>query len=530
MCPPGRCPVSVPVALRLKGAADLDEEAAPARRVGVFDADGAGPGATAAEHPGCEPGLDLRGQVTEEVAAGDVDPDAGCVVQRWIRDEDEVVAGLEALEVVRAVGEDGAVHRGPELVGRRVVCGVKHGDENIGKGSVDGHGRDPRASVGVDESMSGDDIYLDHAATTPVRPEVEEALRRRLGTGNPSSVHGRGREARAVLEEARSRVASALGAERREVVFTSGGTEADNLAVLGRWRAAGGPVVCSAVEHQAVLGPAKAVGRAGSPVLVLGVDGAGRVEEDALDEAIRATPSVVSVMWANNELGTLQPVAELGARCREAGVAFHSDAVQAVGRVPVRVDKTPVDLLSLSAHKLGGPKGVGVLYVRDGIVLEPLAWGGGQERGFRPGTENVAGAVGLAVAVELAVAEREVEALRLGGLRDRLESGLGAAIEGLRVNGGDRVAHILNVTIPGVDREMLLPALDLEGIAASTGSACGSGASRASHVMVATGADGDGVALRLSLGRTTSAEEVDRALEVLPRVVDRLRDRTEVPA
>jgi cysteine desulfurase len=377
-------------------------------------------------------------------------------------------------------------------------------------------------------------IYLDHAATTPLRPEVREAMEPYLGErfGNPSSVHRWGREARVALEDARDRVAAALGASRREVVFTGGGTEADNLAVLGRWRAARragspGPVVCSAVEHKAVLGAVREAGREGAEVVYLAVDEEGRVLLDAVDEALAARPSVVSVMWGNNEVGTLQPVAEIGARCRSAGVVFHSDAVQAFGKVRVRVDEVAVDLLTISAHKVGGPKGIGALYVRSGVEVVPLTHGGGQEWGLRPGTENVAAAVGFAVAAELAVREQEAEAARLAALRDRLEQGLKERVPGLVVNGGGapRLPHLLDVSVPDVDQEAILVALDLEGIAVSSGSACQSGTVEPSHVLVAMGrARENEASLRLSLGRTTTEEDVAQVIERFPASVARVRE------
>lgn len=376
------------------------------------------------------------------------------------------------------------------------------------------------------------EIYLDHAATTPLRPEVREAMLAVWAeVGNPSSAHRWGRRAWGRLEEARERLATILGARRSEIVFTGSGTEADNLAVLGRWRAVRqGAVVCSAVEHRAVLGPVEAAGREGATVVVLGVDGAGRLDLGALSEALSAHPAVVSVMWGNNEVGTLQPVAELAARCHEAGVAFHTDAVQAFGRERVRVDELPLALLSVSAHKLGGPAGVGALFVRDGVELEPLAYGGGQEEGLRPGTEPVAAAVGLAVAAELAEQEREAEHARLEALRDRLEAGLLAHLPGLVINGAGapRLPHILSISIPGVDREALLLSLDMEGLAVSSGSACRSGALEPSHVLIAMGEAAPGLApIRFSLGRTTTVPEIEEAGTRFARVAERLRALAE---
>ncbi|HSJ08761.1 MAG TPA: cysteine desulfurase family protein [Longimicrobiales bacterium] len=377
-------------------------------------------------------------------------------------------------------------------------------------------------------------VYLDHAATTAMRPEVREAMSPYLDErfGNPSSMHRWGRQARNALEQAREQLATALGAHRREVVFTGGGTEADNMAVLGRWRAAcrgdgaRGAVVCSAVEHKAVGAAAQCAAQEGAELIILGVDEAGRVELGAVDEALTSGPCVVSVMWANNEVGTVEPVAAIGARCREAGVVFHTDAVQAFAKVRIRVDETPCDLLSLSAHKIGGPKGIGALYIREGTTVLPLVHGGGQERELRPGTENVAAAVGFAVAAGLAAAEQAEEAARLRTLRDRLEQGLRGQSGDIIINGPaeGRLPNIVNLTIPGADQEGLLIGLDLEGVAASGASACQSGAIKPSHVLMAMGQVRPGDAtLRLSLGRTTSAEEVDFAVAAFGRVLEQLR-------
>lgn len=381
-------------------------------------------------------------------------------------------------------------------------------------------------------------IYLDHAATTPVRPEVVEAMEPYAADrfGNPSSVHRWGQQARAALEEARERLAAAVGAARREIVFTGSGTEADNLAVLGRWlhaRRAGGPaaVACSAVEHKAVLAAVRAAAREGAEALILAVDEEGRTDLGAVEEALRSRPCVLSVMWGNNETGVLQPVEEIAGLCREAGVVFHSDAVQALGRVPVRVDRVPCDLLTVSAHKIGGPKGIGALYVRSGVDLEPLLHGGGQEAGLRPGTQDVAAAVGFAVAAELAVREQAAEAERLAALRDRLEKALVDGLPGTVVNGGGapRLPHIMNVSVPGVDQESVLVVLDLEGVAASSGSACTSGAVELSHVLTAMGrtADERAASVRLSLGRTTTAAEVDEAARIVVDALARMRAAAE---
>ncbi|MBW3552186.1 MAG: cysteine desulfurase [Gemmatimonadetes bacterium] len=369
-------------------------------------------------------------------------------------------------------------------------------------------------------------LYLDHAADTPVRPEVIVAMTRlqEAGVGNASSVHGPGRAARGALEEARERVAGVLGAAPREIVFTSGGTEADNMAVLGRWRASRRGVVVSAVEHSAVRGPAAAAAREGAPLTILAVDESGRVDLGALDEALREEPGVVSVMWGNNETGTLQPVAEIGRRCAAAGAAFHTDAVQAVGHVPVRVDEARCSLLSLSAHKFGGPPGAGALFLRDGTEIEPLLSGGGQERGLRAGTSNVVAAAGLATALDLAVGQLETEAARLGTLRDRLQARLQAELPDLRVHGADadRLPHILNVGLDGVPADVLIASLDVAGLAVSSGAACHSGGGEPSHVLMAMGRFSDAVA-RFSLGWSTTEEDVDRGAALFLDVLDRAR-------
>jgi cysteine desulfurase len=374
-------------------------------------------------------------------------------------------------------------------------------------------------------------IYLDHAATTALRAEVRDAMAPYLDVrfGNPSSVHRWGREARGALEKAREQLAGTLGASRREIVFTGGGTEADNLAVLGRWRSVcrdgGGCVACTAIEHKAVAAAVRQAGEEGAEIILLAVDEEGRVLSGSVDEALAAEPCVVSVMWANNEVGTVQPVAEIGARCRERGVVFHTDAVQAFGKLRVRVDETPCELLSISGHKIGGPKGVGALYVRADTMVLPLTHGGGQERELRPGTENVAAAVGLATAALIAVAEQEQESARLRALRDRLQTRLCERLPDLVVNaaGAERLPHILNLTVPGADQEALIFGLDLEGIAVSGASACQSGTIAPSHVLAAMGRIVEGgAAVRISLGHTTTAEEIERAEEAVVKVVKRV--------
>jgi cysteine desulfurase len=369
-------------------------------------------------------------------------------------------------------------------------------------------------------------IYLDHGATTPLRPEARAAMEPLLAEryGNAASLHGAGRGARAALEEARGAVAGVLGADRSEIVFTGGGTEADNLAVLGRWRAAGGGVAVSAIEHSAVLEAAAQAGREGAAVTVVAVHEDGTLDLGALNEALEEPQAVVSVMWGNNEVGTLQPVALIAELCRERGAVFHTDAVQAVGHVPVSVREVRCDLLALSAHKFGGPQGVGALFVRRGTALTPLVHGGGQEYGLRAGTANVAGAVGLAAALEVAAAELARESARLGALRDRLQASLLERIPGLRVHGSQdsRLPHVLNVAMDAVEADVLLPALDLAGLAISAGSACHTGASTPSHVLLAMGVE-RGAAIRFSLGWTTTAEDIAAAIEGFTRVVDRVR-------
>lgn len=382
--------------------------------------------------------------------------------------------------------------------------------------------------------------YLDHAATTPVRPEVLEAMRPYLGPerfGNPSSAHRFGRDARAGLEAARREVGTALGTDPMRVYFTSGGTEADNLAILGAAlaaRAAGRPmrVAVGATEHKAVLAPAHTVLALGGEEDLLPVGPDGLVVLDALDAALVREPAIVSLMWVNNETGTIQPVEEVAGRCRSAGTLFHTDAVQACGKVPVRLDRLPGALATVSGHKLGAPKGIGALVVPEPSRLAPLVHGGGQQHGLRPGTENVAGAVGLGRALALAVAELEAESARLAALRDTLEARLRTALPDLVVHGaaGPRAPHVLSIAIPGTDSEAMLMHLDLAGVAASGGSACTTGAVEPSHVLTAMGVPRDlAVAtIRLSLGHETSAEDIEQAAAVIPEAAARVRQLAKV--
>jgi cysteine desulfurase len=379
-------------------------------------------------------------------------------------------------------------------------------------------------------------VYLDHAATTPVRPEVLDAMLPYLGDeafGNPSSAHRFGRTARAGVEQARRQVAEAIGAgiEPSRVVFTSGGTEADNLAVLGAAQAARDrgrsmTAVVAATEHKAVLAAGHAVAKLGGSEVVLPVTHQGIVQMDALDHAIAHSPAVVSVMWVNNETGVVQPIAEIARRCHEAGVTFHSDAVQAFGKLPVRLD-TPIPLLTITGHKIGAPKGVGALIVQSDDLVAPQVHGGGQQRGVRPGTENVAGIVGLGRAAELAAQERAGEASRLETLRDALQHHLQEAVPDITVVAGDteRAPHILNVMIPGTDSEAMLMHLDLAGVAASSGSACSTGSVEPSHVHSAMGiAPEQGITvIRFSLGHESSSDDIVRAAEVVPGCVTKVR-------
>ncbi len=382
--------------------------------------------------------------------------------------------------------------------------------------------------------------YLDNAATTPVRPEVLEAMLPYLGTaafGNPSSAHRFGRAARAGIEEAKRAVATAVGAEPNQVVFTSGGTEADNLAIIGAALAAkgrGGPfrVAVSATEHKAALAAAHAVKHLGGEEVILPVTASGQVEREALAKALERGVALVSVMWVNNEVGTVQPVAELATRCCDTGVLFHSDAVQAFGKVPVSLRDVNCTLLTISGHKIGAPKGIGALIVRDRKAVEAIIHGGGQQFGIRPGTENVPGIVGLGVAAHLAAAEQQSLAARLGELRDELERRLLAIVPDAVINGwqGERAPHISNVSIPGTDSEALLMHLDLAGIACSSGSACSTGTVEPSHVLTAMGLPRDlGVAaLRFSFGKDSTIEDVEAVTAALPRVVEKVRSLSAV--
>ena len=374
-------------------------------------------------------------------------------------------------------------------------------------------------------------IYLDHAATTPVRPEVVEAMSACLADdfGNPSSGHRWGRGARRRLEAARASVAASLGVSSTHVRFTRGGTESDNLAILGRVRRelADGRsphVVTSSVEHPAVFEAAERAASEGARHTVVGFED-GDFDLDALRRVVRAKPSVVSCMWVNNETGLVLPLAEIGAECRSRDVPLHSDAVQAVGKIPVSLEDVPIDLVTVTGHKIYGPKGTGALIARDFRALEPLHFGGGQEGGLRPGTEDVAGAAGLAEALWLAVEEVPAESVRLGSMRDDVESRVSRRIPGLRVNGTGlpRAPHILSLGVPGADSDTLLAALDASGIAASGGSACASGSSAPSRSLAALYPGDTAASLRLSFGRLTRARHVERIVDQVVRAVERTR-------
>ena len=375
-------------------------------------------------------------------------------------------------------------------------------------------------------------IYLDHAATTPVDPEVIEAMLPffRETFGNPSSIHSFGQQARSAVEGAREMVASFMGAKPAEIVFTSGGTESNNFAIKGiAWanRKKGNHIITSAIEHHAVMEPCRFLEREGFEVTFLSVDSRGLVDPCDVEKAITDRTILVSIMHANNEIGTLQPIAEIGKIARECGVCFHTDAVQTFGHVPFTVDELNVDLLSLSAHKLYGPKGVGVLYVRKGTRMEPHMHGGEQEGKRRASTHNVPGIMGLSKAVELAGKTMPGEEARIAGLRDKLIRGIFDRVDDVRLNGHPerRLANNVNVSITYCEGEAMLLSLDLMGIACSTGSACSSTSVEPSHVLRAIGLSVEETrgSLRFSLGRHTEDQEIDRLLDVLPGIVRRLR-------
>jgi cysteine desulfurase len=370
-------------------------------------------------------------------------------------------------------------------------------------------------------------IYLDHAATSPLRPEAKAAWEECAGTAdfNPASAHRFGRVAQEVLERAREELSAHLGADRRELVFTAGGTVSDNLAVLGFARAHAGVrplIVVSASEHKAVLAAATRAELEGAELVTLPVDSAGVVDPDALHEALansRGRPALVSVMWANNEVGSVQPVAELCRRAHALGALFHTDAVQALGKFPLSTAEVPADLLTITAHKIGGPVGIGALLIRGEVKLEPLAYGGGQERGLWAGTQNPLGAAAFAAAARTAVAELPESGPRWTAMRDTLAAELRTGIDGLAIHAEaapERLPNLLSIGIPGADAATLLMSLDLAGVAVSSGSACSSGSQTGSHVLAAMGVapDSDYAVVRYSLGPNTTPEQVLRAAAV----------------
>jgi len=381
-------------------------------------------------------------------------------------------------------------------------------------------------------------VYLDNAATTRVRPEVAEVMMTYLVDkyGNPSSVHAQGREARVAVEEARNQVAALIGAKPEEIIFTSGGTEADNMALKGVARAnrnKGNHLITTRIEHHAILHTAEALEKEGFEVSYLPVDRYGLVDPEDVRRAIKPTTILISVMAANNEVGTVEPIREIGAMAREKGIYFHTDAVQAVGNIAIDVNADNIDLLSLSGHKIYGPKGIGALFIRRGTKIQPLLHGGGHERNKRAGTENVPGIVGLGKAAELARLELPEHMDHLKRLRDRLISGL-LAIEDVQLNGHPekRLPGNVNVSVRYVEGESMLLSLDLKGISASSGSACTSGSLEPSHVLLAMGIPHEIAhgSLRFSLGKFNTEEDVDYVLEVMPEIVKRLRSMSPFAA
>lgn len=381
-------------------------------------------------------------------------------------------------------------------------------------------------------------IYLDHNATTPVEPSVLDAMLPFLSGefGNASSIHTFGQRARAAVETAREQVAALLNARPQEIVFTSGGTESDNHAIFGVVASASHSltstepaphIITSSIEHEAVLNTCQALEKQGVAVTYLLVDRAGLLDPEAVHQAIRPETILITLMHANNELGTVQPLVEIGRIAAQADVYFHTDAVQSVGKIPVDVKALQLDLLSLSGHKLYGPKGVGALFIKGGTHLRQFLYGGHHQRGFRPGTENVPGIVGLGKAAELAHLSLESDASRIGALRDRLEQGLLARVPDAQANAASapRTPNTSNITFPGIEGEALIIALDLKGLACSTGAACSSGAVEPSHVLTAIGlsAPDARAAIRFSLGRHTTEAKIDAALEIVPAAVAQLR-------
>lgn len=376
-------------------------------------------------------------------------------------------------------------------------------------------------------------IYLDNAATTQMKPEVLEAILPFMidKFGNPSSIHSFGRETRSVIDRAREKVAELIGARDQEIIFTSGGSESDNLALLGMAFALknkGRHIITSSIEHHAVYDTCKFLKSSGFEVTYLPVDSDGIVRVDEFKRVLRDDTILVSIMHANNEVGVIQPIQEIGEITKEKGILFHTDAVQTVGNIPVNVKELNVDLLSMSAHKFYGPKGVGALYVRRGIKLVPHIHGGAQEKNRRAGTENVAGIVGLAKALELAVSDFDNEIPRISALRDKLISGIEAKIDGVKLNGHrtKRLPGNVNFSFQYIEGESILLNLDLNGIAASSGSACTSGSLEPSHVLLAMGLSHEIAhgSVRFTLGHFNTDEDVNYVLHVLPGIIQKLRE------
>ena len=381
-------------------------------------------------------------------------------------------------------------------------------------------------------------IYLDHNATTPVDRAAAEAMMRALDHlfGNASSVHYYGQQAKAAIDDARSAVAALVGAEPAEVIFTSGGTEADNFAIRGAAEAlevtGRKHLITSGIEHEAVLNTFKALAKRGWRTTVLPLDASGVVAPERLRDAMTDDTALVSIMHANNEIGTIQPIAELAAIAHGRGALFHTDAVQSAGKIPVSVRALGVDLLALSGHKFYGPKGIGALWAKRGVRLSPFLSGGKQERNRRAGTENVPGAIGMGVAARLALEKMDAESARLSALRDRLEQGILSAVSNTEVNGSRevRVPNTTNISFDRIEAESLLIALDLEGVAVSTGSACSSGTLEPSHVLKAMNLSSHRAqnSIRFSLGASNTEEQIDHVIAILPRIVTKLRSLSAV--
>lgn len=375
-------------------------------------------------------------------------------------------------------------------------------------------------------------LYLDHNATTPVSPEVIKAMLPYFDKifGNPSSIHRPGQEGRKAIDEARERVALFIGGSPNEIVFTSGGTEANNLAIKGVAYAnckKGKHIITSSIEHHSVLNPCKYLEKQGFKVTYLPVDKYGLIDPDDVRKVITNETILITIMHANNEVGTIEPISEIANIAKEKGMSFHTDAIQSIGKIAVNVDELNIDLLSISGHKIYGPKGIGALYIRRGTRIQPLIHGGHHERNLRAGTENVPGIVGLAKAIEIAKSSMEEEGKRLAHLRDKLEKGILKNIDNVYLNGHptQRLPNTLNISFEYIEGESIILNLDLKGIATSSGSACTSSSLEPSHVLKAMG-QGGAIAqgsIRFSLGKDNTSEDIDYLLEVLPEIVDRLR-------